>query len=131
MTTVTPSLLLVCSDLMLGSKVTAAARAAEFELTRTLSQTKAFEKLEATTFDAIVVDLEIEPLESVKLLLAAGDAVPVAFVSHVRTDLIAEARAAGWNVLTRGQMASSGPIVLRQIRERIEEKGVDEGHTPG
>ena len=122
-----PSLLLVCSDLMLGSKVTAAAREAEFDLTRTLSQVKAMEKLAEGTFDAVVLDLEMEPLESVKLLLAAGDAVPVAFVSHVKTDLIGEARAAGWNVLTRGQMATSGATVLNQIRSRIAGESVEAG----
>ena len=129
-----PSLLLVCSDLMLGSKVTAAAKEAEFELTRTLSQTKAMERLGEAAFDAVVLDLEIEPLDAVKLLLACGDAVPVAFVSHVKADLIGEARAAGWNVLTRGQMASSGAVVLGQIRERIGGRtveGVEDGPNAG
>ena len=126
-----PSLLIVCADLMLGSKAVAAAKEAEFEYVRTLSQKKAEEKLAERPFDAVLLDLELEPLAPGTLAGACGDAVPVAFVSHVKTDLIEAGRAAGWNVLTRGQMATSGSAVLSQIRRRIGESGVEGGPDSG
>ena len=115
---------------MLGSKATAAAGDAEYELTRVFSCGKGVRTLAERSFDVVLLDLELDRLELAELTTALGTAVPVAFVSHVKVDLLEAGRSAGWNVLTRGQMATSGGQILRQIRGQLPQPAVAQRPDP-
>ena len=91
---------IVVDDMFFAAKIRAAADAAGRQLQRIKSREQ-LEELAADPPELAIVDLNsdrISPIEAIRFLKASHTLAPtpvVAFVSHVQTDLIREAQAAG------------------------------------
>lgn len=87
-------------DMFFASKINAAGVQAGREIER-IKTREQLERLRSTPPALVIVDLNsdrIDPLEAIKLLKSTPElaAIPlVAFVSHVQTELIRKAQAAG------------------------------------
>ncbi len=97
-----PTLLILCRDLLLGSRITAAAQSAgiPFKVVRDAA------KLTGQPGQRLIVDLNQDgALEAAAMWKSAsGGADVIGFVAHVDTPTIHRARAAGLNrVLPRSQ----------------------------
>ena len=95
---------LLCPDLLFGSKVEGALRAAGHEVVAP-----------DASADLLVVDLTSEP-ES-RLKAARGARVPtLAFYSHVEQDVRRSAEEAGiTRIVPRSRMAREGPALVEQL----------------
>jgi len=100
MTTDKESVAVLVDDMFFGAKINSAVEACGRKLERVKSREQ-LEALAATRPSLVIVDLNsarLDPIESIQLLKAHSDlkSVPVVgFVSHVQTDLIRNAQAAG------------------------------------
>jgi hypothetical protein len=93
---------LVCPDLMFGSRVEEALRAAGHEVTR-----------ERDGADAVVVDLTAEGLDLASL--AAGGAPTIGFYPHVDVETRRRALDAGFDVVVpRSRMARETAVVVEK-----------------
>ena len=87
-------------DMFFASKINAAAAQAASQIER-IKTREQLEQLRATPPSLVIVDLNsdrIDPLEAIRFLKSAPElsAIPVvSFVSHVQTELIRNAQAAG------------------------------------
>lgn len=87
-------------DMFFASKINAAAAQAGRQVER-IKNREQLEQLEAAPPSLVIVDLNsdrIDPFEAIEFLKSANDlrAIPVVgFVSHVQTELIRRAQAAG------------------------------------
>jgi CheY-like chemotaxis protein len=87
-------------DMFFASKINAAAAQANCQIER-IKTREQLEQLRATLPSLVIVDLNsdrIDPLEAIQFLKSTPDlrAIPVvSFVSHVQTELIRNAQAAG------------------------------------
>lgn len=114
-------ILVLIDDLLFRSKISSACKAAGVELAVAGSPEAALERARGTRPSAVWLDLDsarTRPLELVRQLAddptLAG--VPtLGFVSHVRADLIREAREAGiGEVMARGAFAQGLPDIIRR-----------------
>lgn len=105
---------------MLGSTVVTHAKAAGFTVDRCLSMAKASEKLGATDYPVVVVELVLNGLDISQLKESCGSAAVLGFAGHVRTDLINQAEACGMSFVTNGQMHSQGEAIFRNLRQRLD-----------
>ena len=91
---------LLVDDMFFASKINAAAVAAGSQIVRVKSREQ-LEQLAATPPSLVILDLNsdrIDPLEAIRLLKSTPglSSIPVvSFVSHVQTELIRNAQAAG------------------------------------
>lgn len=115
-------ILVLMDDLLFRSKIAAACKAAGVELAVVSTPEAALEKARQSPPSAVFVDLDSQRTRPLDLVSAvAGDPVLAAiptlgFVSHVRADLIRDARAAGiGDVLARGAFAQSLPDLIRRF----------------
>ena len=119
--TVRKRVLAAIPDLFFGSKVTGAAAKlgihVQVAVTRQAVLAAALSKP-----DLVIVDLDAPAVDAIGLIgeLRSGSGVRpprvVAFASHVRDDLLAAARAAGYDqVLTRGALAAALPQLLASL----------------
>jgi PleD family two-component response regulator len=115
-------ILVLIDDLLFRSKISGAAKMAGVELAVASSPEAALEKARGTPPSAILIDLDsqrVRPFELIRQLAAdpALAAIPtLGFVSHVRADLVRDARSAGiGDVMARGAFAASLPDVLRRF----------------
>ena len=119
--TVRKRVLAAIPDLFFGSKVSGAAAKlgihVQIAVTRQAVLAAALSKP-----DLVIVDLDapaVDPIGLVGELRSGSAARPprvVAFASHVRDDLLAAARAAGYDqVLTRGALATALPQLLASL----------------
>lgn len=111
--------LALTADLLFGSRVksTASAVGARVQLVRTADEMVRAAAQESPSL--IVIDLDIrtlDPIELIKRLRGAGQpaSAPIlAYVSHVREDLIAAAQQAGADqVMARGAFAKNLAAIL-------------------
>ncbi len=116
-------ILVAVDDLMLGSKIRQGAAGAGVDLVFARSSAEIVEHVRAARPALVIVDLDsarLEPLGAVAALKAHTSlaAIPtLGFVSHVHTDLIAAARAAGVDrVLARSAFFEKLPDILREAR---------------
>ena len=109
--------LLISPDLFFTSKVTGTAQALGLQVDAVDDVASAALRLQAGGVGCVLLDLAA-PRVSVTDLLAAMPAsarVPViAFGSHVNTELLESARAAGAEVMPRSQFSATLPEILRQ-----------------
>lgn len=105
----------LAADMMFAAKIRGAAQAAGVEVILARSPSDLLERVRSAPGAHVLLDLETGQLditETVTALRSAGARV-VAFVSHVRSDLIAEARAAGAErVLARSAFVRELPVLL-------------------
>src|SRR5437588_3051915 len=100
MTTDKESVAVLVDDMFFGAKINSAVEACGRKIERVKSRAQ-LEALAATQPAVIIIDLNsnrLDPIESIQLLKARSDlkSIPiVGFVSHVQTDLIRNAQAAG------------------------------------
>jgi CheY-like chemotaxis protein len=96
-----PAVLAVAADLLFGSRIRAAADAAGVAVHLARTADDAVEAARTRVPGLILIDLDARKLDAVALIRRLRDpeigirAPVVAFVSHVRTDAIDAARAAG------------------------------------
>ena len=114
------SILLLTSDLMVSSKVAAAAERASREIDTALSVDALLEKAAATPPAAVILDLSVPGLDLPPLIaqLRGGPQPPtiIAFAPHVPAALLDAAREAGCEeVLTRGDFHRRMDEVLAKI----------------
>lgn len=110
-----PEVLIVCSDLFFASPMHGAAKQAGFAAKTALSGSQALKLLDGGTFAWVVVDLELPQLDLDAIVTASktASARTLAFGPHVRTNLLEQAQASGFErVLTRGQVAAKLADVL-------------------
>lgn len=110
--------LVLCDDLIFGSRITGEARAAGLD-TKTFKTVENL--LDAATklqFVGVLVDLGIIP-NSLELLISGirekcGEAVPIlGYGSHVDAELLKKARVAGYDpVLPRSKFVIDLPLIL-------------------
>lgn len=107
-------------DLMFASRISSAAKALGVEIAFARSPEAVVEAVRTKAPRLVIFDLnsvKVRPLEAVAALRAdpALAAVPtVAFVSHVQTDLIAQARQAGvGQVMARSAFVTQLPQLLQ------------------
>ena len=109
--------LLISPDLFFTSKVTGTAQALGLRVDSVDDVASAVSRLQAGEVGCVLVDLAA-PRVSIAELLAAMPAearVPViAFGSHVNTEVLETARAAGAEVMPRSQFSATLPGILRQ-----------------
>ena len=109
--------LLVSSDLFFTSKVTGAAQALGLQVDNIDNSAAAVTRLHAGDIACVFVDLA-SPKASVGVIIAAlppDSRVPViAFGSHVATDILDSARAAGAEVMPRSQFSATLPDILKR-----------------
>ena len=108
-------------DLFFGSKVTGAAAKLGIEVRIAVTRQAVLEGARSRP-DLVIVDLDapaIDPIGVVGELRSVSAARPprvMAFASHVRDDLLASARAAGYDqVFTRGALATALPQLLASL----------------
>ena len=100
MTELRKSVAVLVDDMFFGAKINSAVEACRRKIERVKSREQ-LEALAATQPSLIIIDLNsnrLDPIESIQLLKAHSDlkSIPlVGFVSHVQTDLIRNAQAAG------------------------------------
>ena len=111
--------LAVVDDLLLGSKIRAAARQSGRTLEFSRDADRALADVRAKRPDLVIVDLDrtaLDPIGLVRDIKAAPDLQSlrvIGFVSHVHVDRITEARAAGIDtVLARSAFFASLPDLL-------------------
>jgi CheY-like chemotaxis protein len=109
---------LLCPDLLFGSKVEGALRAAGHEVTR--HDRPDAVRAVAAEADALVVDLTVPETEGPELvagLREAGTTVPaLGFYSHVEQDVRERAEAAGFDrVVPRSRMAREGAELVAAL----------------
>jgi CheY-like chemotaxis protein len=117
--TSTPAVILfVSSDLFLGSRVTAAIRAAGRSADVAASGAAAGQRLsESSAYRLVIVDLETPGLQIDALLAARQEPRPavIAYGPHVQVPRLQAARQAGCDlVLTRGQFDGALPELLSE-----------------
>jgi hypothetical protein len=105
-----PTLLILCRDLLLGSKITAAAQSAgvAYRVVRDAG------KLEGLTGERLIVDLNQDgALDAAAGWKRAGGAEVIGFVSHVDAETIGRARAAGLDqILPRSRFVADLPHLV-------------------
>ena len=109
----TPALLILCRDLLLGSKITSAAQSAGV----TYRVVRDAAKLIGLQGERLIVDLNQDgALDAAADWKRTGGRDVVGFVSHVDSDTIRRARAAGLDqVLPRSQFVSQLASILRAV----------------
>jgi threonine dehydratase len=117
-------ILVAVDDLILASKIRQAAAGRGIELDFPRSPAEIVERARLGYPALVIFDLNssrLEPLSTIAALKAdpaVGSVRTLAFVSHVETDLIAEARAAGVDrVLARSAFFDKLPEIMDQARE--------------
>ena len=110
--------LLVTGDLIFSTKITGTARALGLEVAVVASPAAAQERLAGGSVRFVLLDLGLFTLtaESIQQIVSAAGAVPVmAYGSHVDTDRLESARAAGCReVMPRSRLAAELPQLLRE-----------------
>ena len=105
-----PTLLILCRDLLLGSKITSAAQSAgvPFKVIRDAA------KLAGQPGERLIVDLNQDgALDAAAAWKTTGGGRVVGFVSHVDAETIKRARAAGLNdVMARSQFVQQLPGIV-------------------
>ena len=113
--------LLVSSDLFFTSKVTGTSQALGLRVDSVDDSATAVTRLHAGDIGCVFVDLA-SPKASVGAIIAAlprDSRVPViAFGSHVATDILDSARAAGAEVMPRSQFSATLPDILKRHLQR-------------
>ena len=102
---------LLCPDLLFGSKVQGALRAAGHEVVPVDGPVAAGDA------DLLVVDLTADADERIAALRASGDGPPtLAFYSHVEQEVRRRAEEAGVDqVVPRSRMAREGPALVDAV----------------
>jgi hypothetical protein len=96
---------LLCPDLLFGSQVEGALRAAGHEVLRG----------DAQGVDVLVVDLTAEDMD-VEALGQRDDAKTLGFYPHVQVEVRARAEAAGFDlVVPRSRMNREGPALVEKL----------------
>jgi DNA-binding response OmpR family regulator len=120
---------LLCPDLMFGSRVEEALRAAGHEVTRYAGEDPARAAVERA--NALVVDLTADEFDAAALVasMRAGreleGTVTVGFYPHVEQDVRRRAEEAGVDVVVpRSRMARDGAAVLEIALSRQDSAGV-------
>lgn len=109
--------LLISGDLFFTSKVTGTAQALGLRVEEVGNLAAATERLQADDIGCVFLDLATPRVSVADLIAAMSDAnrVPiVAFGSHVNTDVLEAARAAGAEVMPRSQFSATLPDLLRR-----------------
>ncbi|HEV2296183.1 MAG TPA: hypothetical protein VGR35_20230 [Tepidisphaeraceae bacterium] len=105
-----PALLILCRDLLLGSRITATAQSAgvPFRVVRDAS------RLAGQVGQRLIVDLNQDgAIDAAAAWKAAGDGEVIGFISHVDSEAIARAREAGIDqVLARSQFLTRLPNLI-------------------
>jgi hypothetical protein len=113
--------LLVSSDLFFTSKVTGTAQALGLRVDNVDDLAAAVTRLQAGGIACVFVDLAAA-YASVGAIIAAlppDSRMPViAFGSHVATDILESARAAGAEVMPRSQFSATLPDILKRHLQR-------------
>jgi DNA-binding NarL/FixJ family response regulator len=116
--------LAVVDDLLLGSKIRAAARQSGRTLVFSREADTVLADVRAQRPDLVIVDLDrssLDPMGVIRDIKASPDLASlrvVGFVSHVHADRIREARAAGIDtVLARSAFFTSLPEILAAVPE--------------
>jgi CheY-like chemotaxis protein len=111
--------LALVDDLLFSSKIRAAAAATGTELIFVRATEHALDEVRARHADLLILDLDrapLDPIEVIRQIKSQPDLSHVrvvGFVSHVHTEIIEAARAAGIDqVLARSAFFSSLPRVL-------------------
>ena len=116
------SLLLVTADLLVRSWITAAAERSGKAIVVVDTLDAARHQVAAHLPRTILVDLSapgIEPAALVELAQSLEPAPAVlAFGPHVHKDRLAAARAAGCQVLSRGQLHADVDAIVGQVKKR-------------
>jgi hypothetical protein len=109
-TLASPALLILCRDLLLGSRITAAAQAAgvSFKVVRDAA------KLAGQSGERLIVDLNQEgAIDAAAAWKAAGGGEVVGFVSHVDAGTIERAKAAGLDqIMARSAFVQELPALV-------------------
>lgn len=102
----TPTVLVLCKDLMFSSQLNGAVQRAELVPQTCLGIKTVAESLQKYDIDWVIVDLELEGLDLAKLRESTTCKL-VGFGPHVHIERLATAQAAGFDyVLSRGQISS-------------------------
>jgi DNA-binding NarL/FixJ family response regulator len=107
----------LAADMIFASKIQGAARLAGREVTMARNAESLLRLATETVPSLIIIDLDTRGLDIENTVRAARDAAPdaqvLAYVSHVRTDAISEARGAGADrVLARSGFVAQLPSLL-------------------
>jgi hypothetical protein len=106
-----PALLILCRDLLLGSKITAAAQSAgvAYRVVRDAA------KLEGLAGERLIVDLNQDgALDAAVAWKRAGGAKVIGFVSHVDAETIQRAQAAGLDqIVPRSRFVVDLPQIVK------------------
>ncbi len=107
-------------DLMFSSRISTAAKAVGTEIRFARSPQAVVDAVRATGARLVILDLNsqrVSPLEAVAALkadAALADTPTLGFVSHIQTDLIAQARQAGvGRVMARSAFVAELPELLK------------------
>src|SRR5687767_12417762 len=96
---------LMCPDLLFGSNVEGALRAAGHEVTRDAGD----------PIDVVVVDLTADGVD-VEAIGARGDTATLGFYPHVEVEVRRRAEAAGFDmVVPRSRMNREGPALVEKL----------------
>jgi DNA-binding NtrC family response regulator len=112
-------ILLVTNDLMILSRVSIAAEAAQIELRSADSYDQAVRQLELCRPQLLLVDLQMRDLDLKRLIHASRDLgiAPrtVAFAQHVQVDLLQSARRdCEAHVMSRGEFCRQLPKIIAE-----------------
>lgn len=110
--------LLLSQDLFFGSRITGTAQQLGLRIDLASGVPQALEKIGSANYRAVLVDLGLPGLNVAELIAGLPETSRprvIAFGSHVHTQLLEQARAAGCDeVLARGQLSTKLPEILRQ-----------------
>jgi CheY-like chemotaxis protein len=116
------SLVALVDDLMFASRIAEAARPRALTLSRVRSPEALLERSRESSPLVVILDLDADRLEPLRALeaLAAEPALAglrtIGFVSHVDVERARAARAAGCEVLSRGEFVRELPALLGGLR---------------
>ncbi|MEO5511547.1 MAG: hypothetical protein ABIV28_02185 [Longimicrobiales bacterium] len=122
-----PTVLALAADMIFSSKISGAAKAVGTEVRLARSAAQLIELTGQTAPSLIILDLDTRGLDIAGTIQALRSEAPashiLAYVSHVRTDAITEARSAGASrVLARSAFVTSLLEILR-VAGHAPEKG--------
>ena len=108
--------LLICNDLFFTSKVTGTAQALGLRVDEVGDLASATARLQAGEIGCVLLDLGTSRVSVADLIatMTASQRTPIiAFGSHVDTEVLEGARAAGAEVMPRSQFSATLPDILR------------------
>ena len=114
-----PQIVIVCTDLIFSTKITATAKALAKPFSVARTEARLAELLAAGDTPLVIVDMSVTALDPVAAIRAAKQKPAtrvVAFLSHVEVETAAAARAAGADeVMARSAFTARLPEIVENV----------------